>query len=132
MLFAAIDLLEASGVDFRLSVLGEQFEEAPEVFAAARERLAGRIDDWGYLETRADYVAALQAADVFVSTAIHEFFGLAAVEAIAAGAYPLVPERLAYPEVLELEGHPERRRALLRRERGRTGQETGRVGRGPW
>jgi glycosyltransferase involved in cell wall biosynthesis len=109
VLFEACERLAASGVDFRLSVLGEQFEEAPPVFAEARERLAARIDSWGYLETREDYVAALHSADVFVSTAIHEFFGLAAVEAIAAGAYPLVPERLAYPEVLELEGHPERR-----------------------
>lgn len=109
VLFEAVERLDERGVDFRLSVLGEQFEEAPPVFAAARERLAERIDSWGYLETRGDYVAALRAADVFVSTAIHEFFGLAAVEAIAAGAYPLVPERLAYPEVLELQGHPERK-----------------------
>ena len=39
------------------------------------------------------------AADVIVSTANHEFFGIGMVEAAAAGAFPLVPRSLAYPEV---------------------------------
>jgi glycosyltransferase involved in cell wall biosynthesis len=110
VLFDAARRLKEGGVNFRLAVLGEQFEEAPPVFAEAREDLADRIDHWGYLETREAYWDVLANADVFVSTAIHEFFGLAAVEAVAAGAEPLVPERLAYPEVLELDRHPERRR----------------------
>jgi glycosyltransferase involved in cell wall biosynthesis len=39
-------------------------------------------------------------ADVIVSTAIHEFFGISVVEAIAAGVYPVLPRRLSYPELL--------------------------------
>lgn len=108
VLFEALERLVAAGVDFRVSVLGQRFAEAPPEFATAHERLGDRVDHWGHLDDRTEYLAALTRADVFVSTAIHEFFGLAAVEAIAAGARPLLPRRLAYPEVLELAERPER------------------------
>ncbi len=105
--FAAVRALAARGGDFRLSVVGQQFRDAPPVFAAARDELADRIDHWGYQPTRDAYRAVLAGVDVFVSTARHEFFGLAAAEAVAAGAYPLLPERLAYPELLQLPEKPE-------------------------
>ena len=98
--FDAIGLLRRRGVDFRLSVIGQQFRSVPEVFAEARAALAAHIDHWGCQASRAEYVSALLAADVFVSTAQHEFFGISAVEAMAAGAMPVLPRRLAYPEIL--------------------------------
>ena len=102
--FQALDQLIERGVDFRVSVLGQRFSECPLVFERARRRLAatGRIDHWGYLAGREAYRAALQTIDVIVSTARHEFFGLAVVEAVAAGAYPVLPRRLAYPEIFGL------------------------------
>ena len=102
--FEAIGHLKDRQIPFRISVLGERFREVPEVFAWARQHFADRIDRWGYEEDRTDYETALLEADVFVSTATHEFFGLSAVEATLAGAYPLVPRRLAYPEVFDLRG----------------------------
>ncbi len=101
--FEAIGRLKDRRIPFRISVVGEQFREVPEVFARAHERFANHIDRWGYEEDRAGYEAALLETDVVVSTAAHEFFGLSAVEATLAGAYPLVPRRLAYPEVFELQ-----------------------------
>ena len=97
--FKALKILKDRGLAFRLSVVGEQFRDMPEVFQWARQHFADRIDRWGYQASRAAYEAALGEADVFVSTAQHEFFGLSAVEATLAGAYPLLPERLAYPEI---------------------------------
>jgi glycosyltransferase involved in cell wall biosynthesis len=101
--FEAIGRLKDRQIAFRISVIGEQYREVPEVFARARQHFAEHIDRWGYQQERTDYEAALLEADVFVSTADHEFFGLSAVEATLAGAYPLVPRRLAYPEVFELQ-----------------------------
>ena len=80
----------------------------PAVFTRAREKLADHIDHWGYLESRDDYRGALTHSDVIVSTARHEFFGIAVAEAVTAGAVPLVPNRLAYPELLNAVGSADR------------------------
>jgi glycosyltransferase involved in cell wall biosynthesis len=101
LFFAALRLLHERGVTFHFSVIGEQFRDAPPVFEQARQEFAGQVDRWGYQPSRDEYRRALQEADVIVSTADHEFFGISVVEAIGAGAYPVLPDRLAYPEVLE-------------------------------
>ncbi|MEM9595221.1 MAG: DUF3524 domain-containing protein [Acidobacteriota bacterium] len=110
--FGAVLELDRRGVDFRLDVLGESFRRTPEVFDRARGILGAKIGRWGFLPHRTDYLEALLEADVFVSTARHEFFGIAAVEAMGAGCRPLLPERLAYPELLR-DVPPELRRDLL-------------------
>jgi glycosyltransferase involved in cell wall biosynthesis len=105
-LLAALYMLVGRGVDFRLGVIGEQFTEAPPAFAEIERRFAGRIDHWGFQEGRAAYRACLAWADVIVSTAHHEFFGLTVAEAAAAGCLPILPPRLAYPELFPPEaGH---------------------------
>ncbi|GAG13349.1 unnamed protein product, partial [marine sediment metagenome] len=99
--FKAIDVLDTKGIDFRLSVIGGGRErEIMPVFEWAQDRFRKKIEHWGYLEAREKYVDVLSKADVIVSTAQHEFFGIGMLEAVAAGAYPLVPNRLVYPETL--------------------------------
>ena len=88
------------GVAFRVSVVGQSFRNVPGEFAAAKTWLQSRIDHWGFLEDRPAYEWALLSADVIVSTARHEFFGISVVEAMAAGALPVLPDRLSYPEIL--------------------------------
>lgn len=100
LFFAALAEL-AERCDFRVSVLGERFREAPDCFEQYRATHPQTIDHWGFLERREEYLAALDRLDVVVSTARHEFFGLAVVEAMLAGALPLLPSRLSYPELLE-------------------------------
>lgn len=97
--FAALKQLDGRGIAFEVSVIGETYRQQPTCFAEAREWLGDRIRRWGWQPDRASYAAALAEVDVFVSTADHEFFGLAAVEAAAAGCLPVLPRKLAYPEV---------------------------------
>ena len=106
--FRALRLLRKNKIDFRLSVIGEKASRVPRSFANAEKEFANQIIHWGYAESREKYLKILSEADIIVSTAIHEFFGISVVEAIATGAYPLLPKRLAYPEVLALEDYPER------------------------
>jgi len=101
--FEALFRLADDGVPFEVSVLGESFERQPEVFERARERLGGRIAAWGFVEGRDAYARELARCQVAVSTARHEFQGLAVLEAAACGAVPLVPDALAYREIWPVE-----------------------------
>jgi hypothetical protein len=65
----------------------------------AAEALGDRLVHCDEPASRPEYAALLASADVAVSTASNEFFGLAMLEACYAGATPLVPDRLAYPEL---------------------------------
>ena len=102
LLFDALERIEAR-LPLRVSIVGQSFSEVPAVFAGARERLGERLGELGHLP-RGRYLELLRSADVFLSTAHHEFFGLAAVEAVLAGARPLLPDRLSYPELLDAGG----------------------------
>ncbi len=101
--FAALEILKNNNIPFKISVIGQSFRDKPEIFDKAKILFSDNIVRWGYQEPRDEYENSLLEADVIVSTANHEFFGLSVLEAIAAGAYPLVPNRLSYPEILNLD-----------------------------
>ena len=103
--FALLYRLRESGIQFRLLVAGENFRRSPAEFEEARQRLADVIVHWGFAASRADYLRLLAASDLVISTADHEFFGISVLEAIAAGAFPLLPNRLSYPELIPPELH---------------------------
>ena len=98
--FAALDAALLRGRDFRLALLGENFQVVPKEFEAARDRYGDRIVQYGHVEDRAAYLDWLKCGDIVVSTATQENFGMAVVEAMAFGCLPLLPCRLAYPEIV--------------------------------
>ena len=93
-------LMEAKrrGAQFRLAVMGEQFEAAPEAFARMREAYHEDIVQWGMVESTADYVHYRQSSDVALDTVHHDFFGISVLECAAAGLRIVAPDELAYPE----------------------------------
>jgi glycosyltransferase involved in cell wall biosynthesis len=101
--FAVLETLAAEGVAFRLIVCGEQFREVPESMRRARQTLADRILHFGFVEETELYHSLLARSHIVVSTAVHEFFGVSVIEAVAAGARPLVPDRLSYQELFPAE-----------------------------
>jgi len=103
--FDALTRLDEEGVNFELVCVGEQFRAAPPEFASAWQRLQGRLAHAGYLPNRADYLSMVRSCDVVVSTAAQENFGIAVLEAVASGCQPVLPDRLAYPEVIPTSFH---------------------------
>jgi glycosyltransferase involved in cell wall biosynthesis len=103
LFFKALFDLDRDGVDFNLVVLGESFERQPPIFDEARERLSHKALHFGYASSRRDYIKWLKRGDIAVSTAGHEFFGIAVIEAVRAGCRPLLPNRLSYPELFPKE-----------------------------
>ncbi len=95
---AMIRLAENTGIDFRLALLGDRSSVHT---SPALLRLREQIPDRIMVDERADsetYRGILGRSMVVVSTALHEFQGLAMPEAVSAGARPLVPDDLCYPE----------------------------------
>lgn len=87
----------------RFHIIGQQFREQPREFGEIREQLRQRgwLGAWGYVDNREQYCRLLAGADMVLSTALHDFQGLAVLEAVAQGCIPIVPDRLAYPEFLQ-------------------------------
>lgn len=98
--FETLFKLKEEGVEYRLIVLGESYRESPLIFADARERLAEHILHWGYVVSREKYLGFLQMADVIPVTSLHDFFGISVWEAVLHGVYPLLPDKLSYPEII--------------------------------
>lgn len=105
--FRAVYALAGEGLDFRLILLGESFRNQPSEFLEVRQRLPERIAHFGFAEDLAQYARLLWQGDVVVSTALHEFFGAAVLEACYCGCFPILPARLSYPELVPAARHEE-------------------------
>ncbi len=103
----ALYTLAEEGVPFRVALVGENTRQKPEEFLEARQRLGARVVRFGYVERFADYARLLWEADIAVSTAKQDFFGIATVEAIYCGCWPLLPRRLNYPALVPPAHHAE-------------------------
>ena len=95
--FAAAVIQLAAAFDFDVALAGERYGEEPPEFIELRECLGERLVHDAHADV-ASYRRLLRSSDVVVSTARQEFFGIAITEAVYAGAFPLLPNRLVYPE----------------------------------
>lgn len=98
--------LHREGLELRLALCGEHSRQAPEEFEQARRQLGDRIVQFGFAPVDR-YRRLLLESWVVASTARQEFFGVAVVEGIAAGARPVLPDRLSYPWLIPEPYHDE-------------------------
>jgi glycosyltransferase involved in cell wall biosynthesis len=98
-----LKILKNKGVSFSLNVIGQVFRDVPESFNVIREEFADVIVNFGYAADKTDYHRILSESRVVVSTSLHDFQGLAVMEAAEAGCVPVLPDRLAYPCIFDAE-----------------------------
>lgn len=91
---------ETERLNLRWIILGEQFRSRPTEFDTIDDVWGDHIEHMGYVASRDEYWRLLGRADWVLSTARHEFFGIAVVEAMLAGCLPWLPDTMSYPELL--------------------------------
>ncbi|MCB8981529.1 MAG: DUF3524 domain-containing protein [Ardenticatenaceae bacterium] len=102
--FAALFAVAEAGIEFEVALCGQQYGKRPSIFTKALQELGARVIHAGHADLPT-YRRLLWQADVTLSTAHHEFFGISVLEAIHCHTFPLLPNRLSYPELLPPEFH---------------------------
>ena len=105
--FKVLFNLHKTGIDFRVAVLGEKYKKYPSIFDKAKEILKSKIVHFGYCNSSKEYAEWLWKADILPVTNNQDFFGISIMEAIYCDTYPLLPNRLSYPELMPIEYHNE-------------------------
>lgn len=103
-LFAALFQIADEGFPFRLALCGQQYGKRPSIFEQAIDRLQEQLIYVGYADSDV-YRSLLWQAELTLSTAHHEFFGISILEAVSCHTFPLLPNRLSYPELLPATHH---------------------------
>lgn len=98
LFFESLFRLKQEGIAYKLIVLGESYGKVPAVFKEAQSQLEEDIIYFGYAKNRQEYAELLHTADILPVTSHQDFFGGSIVEAIYCHCFPLLPDRLAYPE----------------------------------
>jgi glycosyltransferase involved in cell wall biosynthesis len=96
--FETLKQIQRMGIEFRLIVCGKSFKEYPAIFDEAKKIFHNELIHFGYAHSIVDYHQLLGQSDVILATSWQDFFGISIVEAIYSGSYPILPNRLAYPE----------------------------------
>ena len=110
LLLQLAETILAQQLPIRLHVVGQQFRSFPTEFDKIATYLEQHAADlaidqgsFGFIENRESYIDLLRRCDVVLSTALHDFQGLAIQEACSLGCTPLVPDALVYPEYIDAE-----------------------------
>ncbi|NND05086.1 MAG: DUF3524 domain-containing protein [Saprospiraceae bacterium] len=98
LFFDTLTNLNDLNIDFRLVVIGKSFGKIPKAFSEAREEFSDKILQWGQVKSINDYYTWLARSDIVVSTSLQDFFGISVVEAMYHRCWPILPNRLAFPE----------------------------------
>jgi len=84
-LLKVLEYLHDDSFDFRIHILRQQFRKKPREFSIIKDKFESHFGAWGYVQERQTYLNLLRQYDIVPSTALHDFQGLAMLEAVACG-----------------------------------------------
>ena len=99
-LVKVLELVKQRSLDCQFFIFGQQFRVIPPALRQLTAAFKNQIAHLGYIADERAYYRKLAQCDVVLSTALHDFQGLAVLEALRLGCIPLVPDRLAYREFI--------------------------------
>ena len=98
--FNVLKRVKSQSNDFGLVILGENFSKSPKVFEESKKEFVNQIVHWGYLDSFEEYAKWVWRSHIIPVTSNQEFFGGSVMEAISCGVWPILPNRLTYPELI--------------------------------
>ncbi len=81
------------------------FSNSPEIFQNAKDIFKENILHWGYAKDFDSYAKWLWKANILPVTSNQDFFGVSVMEAIYCETFPLLPNRLSFPELIPNQFH---------------------------
>lgn len=103
--FSILKTVNSYDIKFSLVIIGENFSNAPSIFNEAKNIFKDKIIKWGYVKSKKEYAKWLWKADIIPVTSNQEFFGASVMEAIYCNTWPILPNRLTYPELIPRKLH---------------------------
>lgn len=94
-----LEALKNNALDFRLVLLGEGYKKSPKEFEQIQNAFQAELIHVGFVDSFEEYARILSQGDILPVTSVQDFFGISAVEGAYAGVQPILPQRLAFPEV---------------------------------
>lgn len=96
--YNALQFLRHHRKEFKLILLGASFTKSPPAYEKIKNHFGHQIIHEGFVFDRSEYFRLIASADIQPVCNIQEFYGISVLEAIASGVFPLLPDRLVYPE----------------------------------
>ena len=107
LFFKTLFEIKKNGIKFSLVVLGKKYKKYPEIFNKAKRVLKNEIIHFGFCNSRDEYLSWLNKSDILPVTSNQDFFGISIMEAVCSNCYPILPNRLTYPELFGIKDNPE-------------------------
>ncbi len=105
--FKCLKKIKNENIDFKLIILGEEFHTEMDVFTKSRKYFSNEIIHMGYAKSFSEYASLINKSDILPVTTKQEFFGVSVIEAIYCDVFPILPNRLTYPELFNSDKNPD-------------------------